>query len=157
MGKWLNRVPSQNKTEPLTEIGLPPISGSTTLRHDDIRHTPSCRPCGRPQHNPDVACPNPLAPDRAHSIAPGFEGTAPTGWDEPLADAWIAISLERIGKLHDELAPDITLDDPGWDRLEAIVSAAHYAKSRQALRDALDDYEAFARSAFQAWQGRRVA
>jgi len=73
-------------------------------------------------------------------------------WNERIAAAWLASTLHRVGKLHDELAPDIpvdALDTPEWNRAEAIVHAAYSLKSRVALRDALDEYERFARAAFE--------
>jgi hypothetical protein len=81
----------------------------------------------------------------------------PTTWNEAVADAWVAITLERIGRLHDELAPDCDIATPEWDRAEAVVSAAYLLKNRQALRNALDAYEVFAHAAFEAWAKREVA
>jgi hypothetical protein len=81
----------------------------------------------------------------------------PERWDEALADAWPAITLERIGKLHDELAPDCNIDTIEWDQAEAVVNAAYAMRNRQALRNALDDYEVFARQAFEAWAHRKAA
>jgi hypothetical protein len=77
-------------------------------------------------------------------------------WNSTVADAWMAVTFERIGKLHDELASDCDIDTPEWDRVEAVVNAAYAMKNRQALRDALDDYEAFARCTFETWARREA-
>jgi hypothetical protein len=77
-----------------------------------------------------------------------------TRWNPKVADTLVEISLARISKWHDELAPDYVLDDASWDRAEAIVDAAYIAKSRQGLRDALDAYEQHARLSFTSWSKR---
>jgi hypothetical protein len=74
-----------------------------------------------------------------------------TRWNSKLADAWIEISVERVSKLQDELAPDYSADDADWDKAEALVDAAYLAKSRQGLRDALDAYEQQAQRSFITW------
>lgn len=37
---------------------------------------PLCRPCGRPQHEPDYVCPEPSPPDPHYPVAPGWPGLA---------------------------------------------------------------------------------
>jgi hypothetical protein len=74
-----------------------------------------------------------------------------TRWNPRLADAWIEISVERVSRWHDELAPDYSIDGADWDKAEALVDAAYIAKTRQGLRDALDDYEQLARRRFISW------
>src|SRR5579871_5664865 len=76
-------------------------------------------------------------------------------WNEALADAWIAVTLERVGQLHDQIAPDCPIGDAEWDRAEALVAATCTLRSRQALRDALDQYEAHARQVFTTWCTRQ--
>jgi hypothetical protein len=74
-----------------------------------------------------------------------------TRWNPKLADAWIEISVERVSRWHDQLAPDYSSDGTDWDKAEALVDAAYVAKSRQGLRDALDAYELLARRCFISW------
>lgn len=76
-------------------------------------------------------------------------------WNPVLANAWIQISLERVARWHDELAPNYSIDGADWDKVEALVDAACIAKSRQGLRDALDAYEQHARRSFSAWSNGR--
>jgi hypothetical protein len=71
-------------------------------------------------------------------------------WNPVLANTWIEITLERVARWHDELAPDYSIDGADWDKAEALVDAAYIAKSRQGLRDALDAYEQHARRCFIA-------
>ena len=79
-----------------------------------------------------------------------------SAWSEALADAWIAVTLERVGRLNDELAPDCPLDGDGWERHEAAVAAAYALKNRRALEDALFVYEEFAHTAFDAWRTKQL-
>ena len=72
-------------------------------------------------------------------------------WNPVLANAWIEITLVRVARWHDELAPDFSIDVADWDKVEALVDAAFIAKSRQGLRDALDAYEQHARQCFISW------
>ena len=77
MGRWLKRVAAENRTVQMAHAGTGPVFGSTSPDLRDIRHTPICRPCGRPQHHPDVICgpglcPSWADPDPAYPIAPGY-------------------------------------------------------------------------------------
>jgi hypothetical protein len=74
-----------------------------------------------------------------------------TRWNPKLADAWIEISVDRVSRWHDALAPDCSIDGAEWDKAEALIDAAYIAKSRQGLRDALDAYELLARRCFVTW------
>lgn len=77
-------------------------------------------------------------------------------WDEALADDWIALTLQRVSDWYDDLPPDCPVDGPGWDKAEALVDAAYLAHSRQALRDALENYERHARESFESWRARQT-
>lgn len=78
----------------------------------------------------------------------------PTEWSEPLADAWIAVALQRISSAF-ALTPGCPMDGPEWNAAEAAVNAAYLARDRTGLRDALDQFENVACSAFGAWRTSR--
>lgn len=71
----------QEHRDRLVEILLTPRAQQTT---------PLCRPCGRPQHEPDYVCPEPSPYDPHYPVAPGWPG---------LAAAIAAIEAEAPGSL----------------------------------------------------------
>ena len=100
-------------------------------------------------------------PQHAETVARNLLTSKPTVlaalramWNPEVADSMIDATLARISKLHDEIAPGCSVDQPGWDEVEALVSAAYALQSLVSLQEALASYEQHGTRCFVEWQAR---
>lgn len=92
---------------------------------------------------------------RENALTRKLEGTEPAAWNEALADAWLAVTLERVARAHADVAPTCPVSGVEWDKREIVIDAAYLIQSRRDLREALDAYELFALATFSAWTRQR--